>query len=688
MARQIPELLSSEWVDAVLALPDVLAAKGRIDAKAEGSESFSVALPSEVRTALQLEMGLDLSAVPSIPMRWIKGETVSHVDTGAGAFADTYLVYLTDSAGELIVDGQSYPIRKGVGYSFSEGLRHETVGTGSEPRLLLGPMNERGAAVGIFTIYRPGGSTVYLRETGTDVEYSDDLTTWNTFYWPCEIANTSPGDGRLRILFTTNITLTSANCYFLISSENIQFGSETLNEDGSRPQLTVENVLNYTGLFHNGSSGASGSNNIYIYNLIIGTSGTSSLAYGDGWFGHAYFGKGATGNYFVNCSATGDTPGDSLGTGAIVGAYAGSGFGAQLTIIGCSSSGSIGQLDGGILGGYAADNGGYVTCALCWSTGSIGGVGAGGIYGEYAGNGGTAIATRCYSTGTISNSAGGIFGRYAGANEGYALAGLCYSLGTIATDAGGIFSIGAGTSAGFPGANNCYSAGTLTTSGTGIYGSSKEAGTETNCYVANGSWNTTAANASLNGVPVAPYVVGDSWIATVVNQPYELNSMGYTPYTLTIVVPEDSSLLAAYSESVEAGASSSPAINPDASGNDFTILQVADGDAGSYATITINAQTGRISTTTSTVPGLYTIIVRSVGSYNISTFSLTVTAPAPDGAATVSCCDRTLDLKGADYVMRTQITAGNVMIGSTAPQRSPMSYADILAMKMAYACKR
>ena len=65
----------------------------------------------------------------------------------------TYLAYLTDNPGQFIMNEKSYPISKGNIYIFPEDVSHETIETGLEPRLLLGPMNERGLSVG-------GGNTI------------------------------------------------------------------------------------------------------------------------------------------------------------------------------------------------------------------------------------------------------------------------------------------------------------------------------------------------------------------------------------------------------------------------------------------------------------------------------------------------------------------------------------------------
>jgi hypothetical protein len=68
-------------------------------------------------------------------------------------FNNNYLVYLNDNPGEFIVNDNSYSITKNTAYVFSEGLAHKTLNTGTEPRLLLGPMNEFAHPVGNGIMY-------------------------------------------------------------------------------------------------------------------------------------------------------------------------------------------------------------------------------------------------------------------------------------------------------------------------------------------------------------------------------------------------------------------------------------------------------------------------------------------------------------------------------------------------------
>jgi hypothetical protein len=91
---------------------------------------------------------IDLSHLAELPLRWVKGDTPSHQDTGEAAFENTYLVYLTSSVGKLIIDKESYPITAGNAHIFNEGLQHSTTLTGNGDRLMIGPMSETGDRVG------------------------------------------------------------------------------------------------------------------------------------------------------------------------------------------------------------------------------------------------------------------------------------------------------------------------------------------------------------------------------------------------------------------------------------------------------------------------------------------------------------------------------------------------------------
>ena len=143
----LSSVFSNEEINYLLQLPEVLAAKERLGSS--GKIYFTIPLTDTIRLALQTRFNLDLSAVSEIPMRWIKGDTAAHVDRGSTTFENTYLVYLQDSEGEFVLGTDSYPITANTGFVFEEGTSHKTLNTGTEPRLLIGPMNEFAGPVGV-----------------------------------------------------------------------------------------------------------------------------------------------------------------------------------------------------------------------------------------------------------------------------------------------------------------------------------------------------------------------------------------------------------------------------------------------------------------------------------------------------------------------------------------------------------
>lgn len=164
---EIRNILSQSDISYIHSLPEVLAAKEKLSSA--NTMHVSLHLTESIRSALKNSFGLDLSNVNEIPLRWLRGDTKEHVDVGRTKFEKSYLVYLNDSPGKLVLDEIEYPILENSGYVFSEGVSHKTIDTGMEPRLLLGPMSEQAFAV--------GGSTniaYYLNETDA-LSYSNNL---------------------------------------------------------------------------------------------------------------------------------------------------------------------------------------------------------------------------------------------------------------------------------------------------------------------------------------------------------------------------------------------------------------------------------------------------------------------------------------------------------------------------------
>lgn len=654
--------ISQEEIDYITNLPEVIKAKIEIQTKNEGVIYFNIKLSSNIINIFQ-NIGLDISNFESIPMRWIKGDTKPHIDTGNQNFNRTYLAYLTDSSGELIIDNNSYPIHKGNAYFFSEGLSHETINTGLEPRLLLGPMSENGIPVGGATNIQANGETevIYFKYIndpdglGIGVFYKINDGSYNNYSLPVTITNTNTS-ATLKVLFENDLILNSNIWYFICGSNNIQFGSTSLNSDGTKTVITIDGVFNYPGFIQNGTSFSSGFSGIYVFNLQITAINGSIQPSDSGWIGQSYFGNGASNNYIVNCSSSGYI---IDGGGGIIGGYSGSESGASLYITGCSSSGNTGRYSGGIIGFFAGRNGGEVICESCWSTGVIG-VQAGGIIGYKAAQNGYVKAIDCYSTGRLDTLAGGIFGEGAG-DAGVTDATNCYCQGNISdfVYSGGIYGNLAGENGGSCTATNCYSS-QYESGNNGIFseGSNGITRIQMNCYAANGNWSNATANSNLTGTPDP--IVGISWVSSIglSDYPYELYNMGYTPYTISNIIFNEGFppfLNKSYSQTILSGESTIAAIRPLYS---YDIFKIAGGDPASYNTITINASTGVISTTNSTLAGTYTITLRNTGSYNITTFNLTVNSRIP------CLTENTMVLTPTGYKNITQLKKGELVTTS------------------------
>jgi hypothetical protein len=521
-------------------------------------------------------------------------------------------------------------------------------------------------------IIAPGGSIISIKQFAGQFEYDIDNTGWYFFSFPCMISKTSSTDGMVKVYFTTNMTMPSSDHYFVCGTDDIQFGSSSLKEDGSRQTINV-NINDYDGLIQNGGVSELGKNNIWVFNLNINAPGYYTQI-GAGWIGKKCFGKGKTGNYIINCSSNGII---SQSAGGIVGQLSGSEAGASLTIIGCSSTGDIDAQGGGIIGNQAGKNGGSVSCQSCFSTGIIG-VNGGGIIGEGS-QIGTVTVTNCYTIGIIQSGAGGICGPNFASATGIATISNCYTSGSISDSAGGIIGglannttvtncytigniigdLGGGISGvgGIPTINHCYTTGSVFEETGYIKGGSVTI--PASCYseAANSSstWSSTNANTVLQNTPST--VVGTTWVSTGVNQPYELRNMGYTPYTTAniAIISGIPSLKTSISFTIEKGSASIPAI---ISGKGYTILDKTYGDSGSYSTITVNTTTGVISTTSSTQPDSYTLYLRNNGSYHMTSISFTVTSSDPIPCLT----EDTMVLTPNGYVNIAKLNRGDLVI--------------------------
>ena len=624
MVKTFNNIFSQTDIDLILHLPEVKKAKEDIDKKYEGSVYFTIDIIHEIQQILLEKLGLNLS---NVPMRWIKGDTKPHVDLGENTFNNTYLVYITDSKGEFLIDGDSYLISKGNAYIFSEGLEHGTINTGLEPRLLLGPMSEEGFAVGIPiepTTITANGETdtihfYYDSHPEVNVYYTINETQYNGITYPITIVNTNPNpeNSRLKVLFETDIPISFTNFYFICGSANIQFGSMSLKDNGTIPNITINTVSDYNGLIQNGTENGDGNSNIYIFNLKISVLNlNSTLLNGAGWFGQQYFAKGVYNCFIINCHSDGPI-GENCG--GIVGANCG-GISDSVKIIYCSSSGNITgsgdneNITGG--GGIIGANSSCVSVLKSYSLGSIG-QNCGGIIGY---NCQLSNVSRCYSTGTIGQYGGGIIGRKAEFIE----CDISYSsnTGNLSSYAGGIFGAYATSCV----ATNCYS---LAVGEGGIFGNNGTNITPNNCYYANGPWNTETANNKLLYFPNPPNNATGAWINTQPYGqpygPYEFE-MGYSPYIIENIFYDEGfqelQIVPITFQNINAG---NKTISAKVSNQEFKIIQVYSNNMNPILNTSISIDnTGAVSTSLITDPGSYLLYIKNNNTDNNNIYSITV----------------------------------------------------------------
>ena len=341
----------------------------------------------------------------------------------------------------------------------------------------------------------------------------------------------------------------------VISGENCGGIAGSFAGSSSGGSITITNCTNSGNIIpvttQSGSGGIVGSNagrdggSITFTNCTNSGNITQTNAGGiSGFITGGGTGSSAT---FTNCTNSGDISGNNS-VGGISGYYVALNAGSA-TYTNCTNSGLISTLNGGgIVGQGAGYLGGTCTITKCFNTGNITGQYSGGIAGPnfaYDTSQPCRISN-CYSNGAISgNKAGGIVG----ANVGFSDNALytasvdisnCYSLGTIATATGGIcggWNSTAYTNKATIGITNCYSYGVITSGGAGIVAPSLTSTqinlTQTNTYIANGTWSDSTANANLTGYPtnINTSNPGSTWTMITAGTPYVLSAYNAALYS-------------------------------------------------------------------------------------------------------------------------------------------------------------
>jgi len=197
MASVVSNIFSNDVIDFLINSQEANAAKAKITSS-NSVVYFTIPLTESIRNAILAQFGLDFSNVSEIPMRWIKGDTIPHIDVGASQFENTYLAYISDSEGEFVLDNTHYPISANTGFMFNEGLMHMTHNTGNVPRLLLGPMNEFAQPVGTPILYYDNYADAYAKNGNTIASSGSNILGTVSYgsigtYTSWRVANTDSG---------------------------------------------------------------------------------------------------------------------------------------------------------------------------------------------------------------------------------------------------------------------------------------------------------------------------------------------------------------------------------------------------------------------------------------------------------------------------------------------------------------
>jgi hypothetical protein len=250
MASVYTNVLRTEDIEYLNNLPEVIAAKASLDARPSGMVYFSIPMTDAIRSTVESRFGLQIPAsVSSIPMRWIKGDSAAHVDVSPSDFQNTYLLYLSDSPGELVVDSQAYPIEANTGFVFNEGIAHETRNTANIPRLLLGPMNELAESVGSPLTYFPTEADALAYSNALGYSGSFTVGAGGPFgpgggYTSWRLASNSNGTSLQTLVYQNGDILNADGAYFLYPAAPCFLEGSTIlcQVDGVESYIPVEQL--------------------------------------------------------------------------------------------------------------------------------------------------------------------------------------------------------------------------------------------------------------------------------------------------------------------------------------------------------------------------------------------------------------------------------------------------------------
>lgn len=453
----------------------------------------------------------------------------------------------------------------------------------------------------------------------TSITFTNNIV--SNYEWPVTI---NSANLPITITFGDDITIDTFSKYFIINSSNI-----TINGNGQL--VKINNVIDYPGLFQNGTLNSDGYSNTIIKNIGIQSLNSSTLSATNGWIGQIYWAKNTSGCIINTCYSTGNLTNSQCGGicgnysyGTIINCYSTGTIGistkssgicsdnCNCTIANCFSTGTIGSYCGGICGI------GTSSCSVtnCYTTGSIGDYAGGICRGDYNTIDMPFTVTNCYTNGTISGIyAGGICGSYVTSLNII----NCYTTGNI----NGVSSGGICGDSCVINITNCYTIGIPNGSGSG-----RLAPINSNVSLVNsgsssvaGVWDDTTAAQFLTGTPTPSNPVGTVWINTntaTATDYWLFSTFGNSPYSTN-----NSNT---FTQTILQGGTTYPALNP--AGHNFSILSINSQIPSNYPTITIVQSDpvlgGQIIVGLTTPVATYSIKILQQSDYTITNFDLQI----------------------------------------------------------------
>lgn len=144
----INNVLSNQELTNILSNIDVINNYNKLIEKKTNKILFYIDLTTNLKLELESKFNLTLTQ-QKIPLCWFNGDTEAHIDRQINNtnFDYTYIIYLSQNAGTMVIDNTNYEINYNSGFKFYKDSIHATINT--NPRLTIGPMNINSNPVGM-----------------------------------------------------------------------------------------------------------------------------------------------------------------------------------------------------------------------------------------------------------------------------------------------------------------------------------------------------------------------------------------------------------------------------------------------------------------------------------------------------------------------------------------------------------